>query len=154
MNDIEYFNPTVLDIPSMQELVKAEVESGIVLNRTEDEMATTIRSYSCVKVNGKLAGFVALHIHSIKLAEVRSLVVVEEFRGQSLGKGLVNRCLIEAKKLNIKEVLSLTYKKEFFERLNFVEIDKELLPEHKIWADCVKCKHFPVCNEIALVISI
>ena len=22
---------------------------------------------------------------------------------------------------------------------------------HKIWADCIKCIHFPVCNEIALV---
>ena len=28
---------------------------------------------------------------------------------------------------------------------------KESLPEHKIWADCIKCIHFPVCNEIALV---
>jgi amino-acid N-acetyltransferase len=138
----------------MQELIKEEVESGIILNRTEDEMATTIRSYTCVKVNGRLAGFVALHIHSIKLAEIRSLVIIEEFRGKYLGKGLVKYCLEEAKRLNIQEVLSLTYKKEFFEKLNFKEIDKELLPEHKIWADCVKCKHFPVCNEIALVISI
>ena len=41
-----------------------------------------------------------------------------------------------------------------FEKLGFNEIDKETIPEHKIWADCVKCKHFPVCNEIALTISI
>ena len=32
-----------------------------------------------------------------------------------------------------------------------VEIQKELLPEHKIWADCIKCKHFPICNEVSLI---
>ena len=31
------------------------------------------------------------------------------------------------------------------------EINKEVIPEHKIWADCIKCIHFPVCNEVALV---
>ncbi|MBL6969806.1 MAG: N-acetyltransferase [Campylobacterales bacterium] len=152
--DIKYYVPTVKDIPMMQNLVKEEVESGVILHRSNDEMATTIRSYICVLVDDVLAGFVALHIHSMDLAEVRSLIVSEKFRGLSLGKGLVQYCLKEAKRLNVDTVLSLTYKKEFFEKLNFHEIDKESLPEHKIWADCIKCKHFPVCNEIALVISI
>ncbi|PHQ55600.1 MAG: GNAT family N-acetyltransferase, partial [Sulfurimonas sp.] len=31
------------------------------------------------------------------------------------------------------------------------EIPKESLPEHKIWADCIKCKHFPICNEVSLI---
>lgn len=152
--DIKYYVPTVKDIPMMQNLVKEEVESGVILHRSNDEMATTIRSYVCILVDDVLAGFVALHIHSMDLAEVRSLIVSEKFRGLSLGKGLVQYCLKEAKRLNVDTVLSLTYKKEFFEKLNFHEIDKESLPEHKIWADCIKCKHFPVCNEIALVISI
>ena len=82
------------------------------------------------------------------------MVINKNFRGLGLGKGLVLKCLEEAKRLNIKEVLSLTYQNKFFEKLGFNEIDKETIPEHKIWADCVKCKHFPVCNEIALTISI
>jgi len=48
-------------------------------------------------------------------------------------------------------VLSLTYSKEFFERLGFEEIEKEKIPEHKIWQDCIKCIHFPVCNEVAMM---
>jgi amino-acid N-acetyltransferase len=153
-NNISFFRPTVLDIDKMQSLVKKEVEDGIILHRSDDEIATTIRSYTCVNVDDKLAGFVALHIHSKGLAEVRSLVILEKYRGLGLGKGLVQKCLIEAKEINIKEVLSLTYQNIFFEKLGFSEINKESLPEHKIWADCVKCKHFPVCNEIALTISI
>lgn len=154
MENITYFKPTVADIPSMQALVKKEIDDGIILHRSDDEVATTIRSYTCVAVDGKLAGFVALHIHSINLAEIRSLVVSEDYRGKSLGKGLVLKCLEEGKKLNVKEALSLTYQDKFFEKLGFKAIDKELIPEHKIWADCVKCKHFPICNEIALTISI
>lgn len=151
MEHIEFFKPITSDIKSMQDLVKEEVESGIILLRTEDEMATTIRSYTAVKVDGVLAGFCALHIHSINLAEIRSLVVSNEYRGAKLGKYLVEHCLTEAKKLGLKEILSLTYQRKFFEELNFKEIPKASLPEHKIWADCIRCKHFPICDEIALL---
>jgi len=135
----------------MQELVKGEVDSGTILLRTEDEMATTIRSYTAVSLDGVLVGFCALHVHSINLAEIRSLIVSVDARGKQLGKYLVEHCLEEGKKLGLKEVLSLTYARKFFEELNFVEISKESLPEHKIWADCIRCKHFPVCDEIALL---
>lgn len=135
----------------MQLLVQEEVDTGVILLRTEDEMATTIRSYTCVNVDGKLAGFTALHIHSPKLAEVRSLVVNKEFRGLKLGQQLVEACKKEAQSLELEEILSLTYAKGFFESVGFKEINKEELPEHKIWADCIRCKHFPVCDEVALI---
>lgn len=149
--DIRFFKPTTKDIFNMQTLVKEEVDTGVILLRTEDEMATTIRSYTCVSIDGKLAGFTALHIHSPKLAEVRSLVVNKEYRGLKLGQKLVEACKKEAKSLELEEILSLTYAKGFFESLEFKEIDKEKLPEHKIWADCIRCKHFPVCDEVALI---
>ena len=152
--NIKYFNPTVEYIENMQKLVKKDVDVGTILHRSDDEIATTIRSYTCVSVDNKLVGFVALHIYSKNLAEVRSLIVDEKYRGLSIGKGLVLQCLEEAKKLSIKKVLSLTYKDKFFENLGFKQIEKDTIPEHKIWADCIKCKHFPICNEVALTISI
>ena len=97
--------------------------------------------------NAKLA----LHIHTTDLAEVRSLIVKDGIRGQKIGENLVKKALEEASSLGIQRVLSLTYKQAFFERLGFVEIPKESLPEHKIWADCIKCKHFPICNEVSLI---
>ena len=152
--EIKFYKPTVADISKMQEIVKEEVANGKILLRTEDEMATTIRSYTVVEVNGKMAGFTATHIHSPRLAEVRSLVVGKEFRGLKLGKKLVEACLNEAKTYGIKQVLSLTYEKGFFESCGFREIAKEEIPEHKIWADCIRCKHFPICDEIAMVIDL
>lgn len=138
----------------MQNLVKSEVDKGIILLRTSDEMATTIRSYTAIEVDGVLAGFCALHIHSVNLAEIRSLVVSENFRGLGLGQRLVKECLAEGEHLQVKEVLSLTYQKDFFEKLGFNVISKESIPEHKIWADCIRCKHFPVCDEVALLFKL
>jgi len=143
---------TLSDIPQMQALVQNEVKEGIILNRSEDEVATNIRSYVLAKDEGKLVGYTALHIHSRRVAEIRSLIVDEKFRGEKIGQKMITFTLDEAKTLGVtEEVLVLTYLPQFFEKLGFVEINKESIPEHKIWADCIKCIHFPVCNEIALV---
>jgi len=140
------------DIPEMQALVVSEIKEGVILNRSEDEVATNIRSYVLAKEEGKLVGYTALHIHSRRLAEIRSLIVDEAYRGQKIGQRLVKFAVEEAKSLHVEEdVLVLTYQPMFFEKLGFSEINKEAIPEHKIWADCIKCIHFPVCNEIALV---
>jgi len=149
---IELVKAKLSDIPQMQALVTSEVKDGIILNRTEDEVATNIRSYVLAKDEGTLVGYTALHIHSKRLAEIRSLIVDESYRGQSVGKRMVEFTLREAKELGVEEdVLVLTYLPQFFEKLNFNEINKEVIPEHKIWADCIKCIHFPICNEVALV---
>lgn len=145
----------ISDIPYMQELVEPQVKDGTILNRTDDEIATNIRSYVLAKDDNKIVGYTALHVHSKRLAEVRSLIVDENYRGQDIGHKLVQFTLNEAKQLGIEEdVLVLTYLPEFFTKINFQVIDKELIPEHKIWTDCIKCMHFPVCNETALVYKI
>ena len=152
--EVKFFKPDVSSISLMQELVKKEVENGNILLRTEDEMANTIRSYTVVTVDGIMAGFTAVHIHSPRLAEVRSLVVSEKFRGLKLGKQLVEKCIEESKYYGLNQLLSLTYEEGFFKSLGFKVINKEDIPEQKIWADCIRCKHFPICDEIAMVFDL
>ena len=151
---LSFRKATLSDITAMQILVEPEVMSGVILKRDSDEVATNIRSYQLAFHNEKLVGFCALHIHTTTLAEVRSLIVDDSVRGSGVGSQLIRLALKEAKELGLKEVLSLTYQQAFFERLAFKEIPKESLPEHKIWADCINCKHFPVCNEVSLIHSI
>ncbi len=149
---IELVKAKLSDIPAMQALVVSEVKDGIILDRTEDEVATNIRSYVLAKDGEKLVGYTSLHIHSRRLAEIRSLIVDEAYRGQRVGQRMVQFTLDEAKDIGVEEdVLVLTYLPQFFLKLNFKEINKEVIPEHKIWADCIKCIHFPICNEVALV---
>ncbi|WP_345971529.1 N-acetyltransferase [Sulfurimonas sp. HSL1-6] len=148
---IHYRKATLADIEAMQRLVAPKVEDGTILVRSNDELATNIRSYILAFDNERLIGFTALHVHSPELAEIRSLIVDEPYRNRGIGAELVKLELEEGKKLGLKRILALTYAARFFEKLSFSEIPKESLPEHKIWADCIKCKHFPVCNEIALI---
>ena len=148
---IHYRKATLHDIALMQTLVAPEVESGLILLRSDDEIATNIRSYTLAFDDEKLVGFVALHIHTPYLAEVRSLIVDGAYRGQHIGTSFIEKTLEEGRVLGLQKVLSLTYQPKLFERIGFVEIPKESLPEHKIWADCIKCKHFPVCNEVSLI---
>jgi len=152
---IELVKAQLTDITLMQSMVAAEVKDGVILNRSEDEVATNIRSYVLAKEDGRLVGYTALHIHSRRVAEIRSLIVDEKYRGQHIGQRMIEFTLNEAKILGVtEEVLVLTYLPLFFEKLGFREINKESIPEHKIWADCIKCIHFPVCNEVALVYTL
>jgi len=151
---ISYDVAKLSDVKQMQELVLPEVKTGKILFRSDDEISTNIRSYTLAKDGDTLVGFAALHIHAPDLAEVRSLIVSESTRGQGVGAQLVRYTLKEAKEIGVKKVFTLTYEQRFFEKLAFKEIPKESLPEHKIWADCVKCKHFPICDEIALIIEL
>ncbi len=149
---VELVKAKLSDIPQMQLLVASEVKDGVILYRSIDEVSTNIRSYILAKKDEELLGYAALHIHSPRLAEIRSLIVSEMFRGEKIGQRLVNFTLNEAKALGVSgEVLVLTYLPEFFKKMNFTEISKESIPEHKIWADCINCIHFPICNEVSLV---
>lgn len=150
--DFRIFKPILSDIPNMRNLVLPEVQNGVILDRSEDEIANTIRSYKVVKnANNEIVAFSALYIYSMILGEIRSLVVREDCRRKGLASLLINALIEDAKDIGLKEILVLTYKREVFEKLDFKEIDKAKIPNHKIWADCIKCKRFPVCDEIALI---
>ncbi len=148
---IEYTKAQLCDIQEMQALVLKEVKKGTILFRSSDEMATNIRSYIIAKKENVIIGFGALHFHAYDLGELRSLIVSDKYRGEGIGKGMVKAMLEEGKNLKVKKIFTLTYEQGFFESIGFKEIPKESLPAHKIWADCVKCKHFPVCDEVALI---
>ncbi len=148
---VTYKKPILTDIAQMQRLALEYVKDGIILPRSDDEVATNIRSYTIAKIDDEIVGYVALHIHSVRLAEIRSLIVHKSLQGRGIGTNLVQQAVKEGKELAVKEILALTYSKEFFEKLGFQEISKEQIPEHKIWQDCIKCKHFPICNEVAMM---
>lgn len=154
MLDIKYIKPKVSDIVQMQKLVEADVLNGNILERSSSEMATTIRSYTVAYDGDSLVGFVALHIHTTELAEIRSLVVHKEYRKLGIASKLIDMLIQEAQYLELQRILVLTYQQNLFLRYGFQVIEKESIPETKIWADCVKCKHFPICDEIALMLYI
>nr|WP_315057685.1 GNAT family N-acetyltransferase [uncultured Campylobacter sp.] len=134
-----------------EQILRSEYSQSASVFQTERSQPHESR---CLKEAEILAGFASLKIFNADLAEVRSLIVAPQFRRRGIARAIVNELLDEAKFYGLKSVFTLTYQKEFFERLGFTEIPKDELPAQKIWADCIKCKKFPVCNEIALIYTL
>lgn len=134
----------------MQTLINAFAERGDLLARSLNQLYEDIRDFFIAEDEGRIVGTCALHINWIDLAEVKALVVSEDFQGKGLGRQLVQICLDEAKELGVTRVFALTYKPDFFHRVGFHDIDKSELP-HKVWTECIHCVKFPNCGENAVI---
>ena len=141
------------DARQIHQLLMVYVKDGLVLSRSLLDIFESIRDFYVFVEDDRVVGVAALNICWEDLAEVRSLVVHEDFAGRGIGGHLVEACLSEARQLGIGRVFALTYQQSFFERLGFEVIEKSELPQ-KIWSDCIKCVKFPDCDEIALSISL
>lgn len=134
-------------------LAKYGVE-GLLLARPLSEIYESLRDFVVAQDDQEtLVGVSALHLCWEDLCEIRSLAVLPEYRGQGWGIKLTEACLSEAVTLGFNKVFALTYRPEFFARLGFRQVDKQMLP-NKIWADCVKCVKFPDCDETAMLLEL
>ncbi len=143
----------VKDVPEIYRLVNEQATKGLLLPRSLPSIYEHIRDFWVFEDSGEVVGCVALQVFWEDLAEIRSLAVKEDRRGEGVGRSLVLACLREARDLGISRVFSLTYAKDFFLKLGFKEIEKTELPQ-KIWTDCVSCPKFPSCDEVAVIIEL
>jgi len=140
----------ISDVLSIQNLINTYAEKGYLLPRSQSYLYENIRDFWVVDENNQIEGCIALHIVWEDLAEIKSLVVKEEKRGQGLGKKLVEQAIQEAREYKIKRIFVLTYIPEYFLKFGFMPIDKSQLP-HKIWSECINCPKFPNCQESAML---
>jgi amino-acid N-acetyltransferase len=140
----------IRDVPAIKAILDQYVNEGMVLPKSLGQLYETIRDFYVGFDGDLLAGAGALHILWDDLAEVRSLAVLPEYRGAGLGRTIVEELLAEAERLGVGRVFALTYAAKFFQSFGFRVIDKTLLPK-KIWADCIHCHKFPMCDEIAVI---
>ena len=142
------------EVPMIYKLLEISARNGDLLPRSLGELYDTIRDFQVyVDEQGQLIGCCALHPTWEDLGEIRSLVVSEDARRKGIGRSLVTRCLEEGAELGMKRIFVLTFNSPFFQGLAFVPISKSHLP-HKIWAECIRCIHFPDCKEEALLLEL
>ena len=140
----------ISDATSIHQMVNRFADKGKMLPRALSEIYENIRDYLVARDEDEVAACVALHVNWLDLAELRSLVVGENYQNQGIGSLLVKACLDEAKGLGIPTVFCLTYKPDFFQKHGFHLVDKAELPR-KVWAECYRCPKFPNCDEVALI---
>jgi len=144
---------TIHDVPRLQEIINSHAELGKMLFKSFAQLYEDVRDFAVYEKNGKVVGCVALAVIWADLAEVRSLAVDSASVGQGVGGRLVQWCIEEGRRLDLRRIMSLTYEQKFFEKYGFEVVPKETLPL-KVWSDCVRCPKQANCDEIAMVLEV
>lgn len=141
------------DVPGILHLINTFAAKGIMLPRTEFEMAENIRDFVVIGNPQRLAACGALHIYSPSAAEIRSLAVDPAWQAHGLGRKIVSALERDAASLGLSSLFAFTYVEGFFRRLGYEVVDRGLLPS-KAWKDCLRCPKFQACDEIAMLKSL
>ncbi len=141
---------TVHDVSRISEIINSHAELGRMLFKSYAQLYEALRDFAVYEKDGKVVGCVALAIIWADLSEIRSLAVDDDYRGQGLGRRLVDWSIEEARRLQIRRIMSLTYEQAFFGKFGFEVVNKDTLPL-KVWSDCVRCPKREGCDEIAMV---
>jgi len=141
---------TVRDVPRVAEIINSHAELGRMLFKSYAQLYEDLRDFAVYEKDGRVVGCCGLAIIWADLTEIRSLAVDDAFRGQGIGRRLTEWAVDEARRLQIRRIMSLTYEQAFFEKLGFEVVNKDALPL-KVWSDCVKCPKRDGCDVIAMV---
>jgi amino-acid N-acetyltransferase len=141
---------SMADIPAILALINGFAARGIMLPRTEFELAENLRDFSVVQTESGVSGCGALHFYTPRAAEVRSLAIRPELQGCGAGKALVESLEGEAQAFGVEDVFAFTYVPDFFRKLGFTTLDRGELPL-KAWKDCLRCPKFQCCDEVAVI---
>jgi amino-acid N-acetyltransferase len=136
----------------MLRVINDYAAKGIMLPRTEFEMAENIRDFVVAFNPGatELLACGALHFYTPTSAEVRSLAVNPNHKSGGLGRQIVEALEQDASRHGLATIFAFTYVQGFFEKLGYTQVDRGELPL-KAWKDCLRCPKFQACDEIAMI---
>jgi amino-acid N-acetyltransferase len=139
------------DAVNIFELVNSLSGDGTLLRRSYAEICENVRDFAVAESeSGIFLGCGALHLYGPHLAEVRSIVVKPEAKGQGAGGRLLQALIDEAEAQGVVSVCLFTRIPEFFFRFGFRIADRTTLPD-KIYRDCQTCPRLYACDEVAMV---
>ena len=107
------------DLPELTAVVDHFVRANRLLPRTVDELQELVAVGFVAVWDDAIVGFAALEVYSPKLAEIRSLAVMDHMQGRGIGRLLVQECICLARSRNILEVMAVTSSEEFFVSCGF-----------------------------------
>ena len=147
---VEIRAASMRDIPALLTLINDYAAKGIMLPRTEFEMAENIRDFVIALAGPHVVACGALHFYSPAVAEIRSLAVHPDWKHHGLGRQIVQSLEKEAVEHNLVSLFAFTYVDGFFKKLGYDVVDRGELPL-KAWKDCLRCPKFTACDEIAML---
>jgi N-acetylglutamate synthase-like GNAT family acetyltransferase len=138
------------DVAAIVALVNGYALDEVMLPITAERVVLALDDFIvAVNERGRVRGCGALKEYSPSLAEVASLAVARDARGDGLGKLLVAELETLARMRGIDELFALTMTAGFFQRAGYVITERARYPE-KIRRDCTSCARRVDCMEVCV----
>jgi amino-acid N-acetyltransferase len=141
------------DASAIHALIEGNREVGHLLPRTLSDITARINGFYVAEHDGRIAACGELARLSHHVAEIRSLVVDEPWRGNGVAGKLVDALHRRARIDGHERLCAFAHDPVPFIRLGFSIVPHAWLPE-KISADCARCALFRICGQYALMISL
>jgi amino-acid N-acetyltransferase len=116
---IRHANPQ--DAPAIHRLIEKATKNGKILKRSPGEIKKNLSAFLLAEEDGVIIGCCSLEIYNRKLAEIRSLAVAQERQRKGVATALIERCVREAARRGVMEVLVITDRQNLFKRHGFSE---------------------------------
>ena len=144
---------TLADAEAIHALISTHALEGHLLPRELDEIKRHATRFVVVESNGEIKACAELAPLSPRVAEVRSLVVSQDFRRVGMAARLVDELRRRATAAGFEMLCAFTHDARFFVRQDFSMVPHQWLPE-KVSTDCVSCPLFRRCEQYAMVMSL
>jgi amino-acid N-acetyltransferase len=141
------------DVPAIHRLITDNLELGHLLPRSIEDVERHVARFVVASVDGAVVGCAELAPLSGKVAEVRSLVVDEAFRGRRIGPDLVRHVAAAATSTGFSTLCAFTHEPSHFVRMGFTIVPHIWVPE-KIAHDCTSCALFRRCGQHAVMLAL
>lgn len=158
--NVTFRQAAAADAAAVHRLIADNLEVGHLLPRTLDDVTANITRFTVAvadepgaEADGAVVGCAELAPLSADMAEVRSLVVTEQSRGQQIGPRLVAHLAAKGAAGGFSTLSAFTHQPSHFVRLGFTIVPHVWVPE-KIERDCRSCAQFRHCGQYAVTLPL
>jgi amino-acid N-acetyltransferase len=146
-------------VSAIHRLITDNLEAGHLLPRTAADIALCVSRFVVATADGatgegvEVVGCAELAPLSTGVAEVRSLVVAESFRGRHIGPALVSQIAADGVARGYDTLCAFAHQPSHFVRMGFTIVPHMWVPE-KIAHDCTSCPLFRRCGQHAVMLPL
>jgi len=153
MTMVTYRQASAADAAAVNRLISENLEAGHLLPRTIDDITAHAPRFIVAERGGQVIGCAELAPLSGTVAEVRSLVVDADARGNHIGPRLVTELASAGAARGFATLCAFTHQPSHFVRMGFTIVPHMWVPE-KIAHDCTACPLFRRCGQYAVTLAL
>ena len=110
------------DIKEIRKIIDAYTLQRRLLAKETVTLYEDVQEFTVAELDGEIIGCGALHVLWEDLGEVRTVAVIEQYRGQKIGNQIMEKIIERARALGLRRLFCLTFETGFFGRHGFKEI--------------------------------